>query len=178
MDVIQKNRTLITFEGIVFLLLGMAAIAFPVFFTFGVEQLLGWLLVIGGIAQGIRVFQMWGTAGNFASLVMGILSLIVGVMLLVYPLGGVLTLTILLTVFFFTEGVFKIAFSISYKEYINWGWLLLSGFLALIMAAIIWSGWPGTALWVLGLLVGINMIFFGASLLSLAFSARKTRGQS
>lgn len=173
MDVIQKNRALITFEGIIFLLLGIAAIAFPVFFTFGLEQLIGWLFVIGGFAQGVRAFQMWGSPGNFASLVSGILSLVVGVLLLVYPLGGALTLTLLLTVFFFLEGVFKIAFSISYREYLNWGWLLLSGVLALIMAAIIWSGWPGTALWVLGLLVGINMIFFGASLLGLAFSARK-----
>lgn len=173
MDVIQKNRTLITFEGIVFLLLGFAAIAFPVFFTFGLEQLLGWILVIAGIAQGVRVYQFWGTPGNFATLVNGILSLIVGVLLLAYPLGGVLTLTLLLTVFFLIEGVFKIAFSISFKEYLNWGWLLLSGVLALVLAGIIWSGWPGSALWVLGLLVGINMIFFGASLLSLAFSARK-----
>lgn len=173
MDVIQKNRGLLTFEGIVFLLLGIAAIAFPVIFTFGFEQLIGWLLVIGGIAQGIRVYQMWGTPGNFASLVNGVLSLIVGGLLLAYPMGGVLTLTLLLTVFFLIEGVFKIAFSISFTEYLNWGWLLISGILALVMAGIIWSGWPGTALWVLGLLVGINMIFFGASLLSLVFSARK-----
>lgn len=173
MDVIQKNRSLITFEGIVFLLLGFAAIAFPVFFTFGLEQLFGWLFIIGGIAQIVRTFQMWGAPGKYASLISGIISIVAGVLLLVYPLTGVLTLTVLLTAFFFLEGVFKIAFSISYREYLNWGWLLLSGVLALVMAGIIWSGWPGTALWVLGLLVGINMIFFGASLLSLAFSARK-----
>lgn len=173
MDVVQKNRSLITFEGIIFLLLGIAAITFPVFFTFGFEQLLGWIFVIGGFAQGIRAFKLWGTPGNYASLINGILSLIIGVLLLVYPLGGVLTLTLLLTVFFFIEGVFKIAFSISFKEYLNWGWLLLSGVLGIALAGIIWSGWPGTALWVLGLLVGINMIFFGVSLLSLASSARK-----
>jgi uncharacterized membrane protein HdeD (DUF308 family) len=173
MDFINEHKRLFTFEGIVFVLLGILAIAFPVIFTFGFTIFLGWLFLIGGVVGTFRAIQMWNTPGIVASLLSALLAIIIGILLLVNPWRGVLTLTLLLTIFFFIEGVFKIAYAISMKGYPNWGWLLFSGLIALVMGAIILSGWPGTALWVIGLLVGIDLLFFGISLLSLVYSQPK-----
>ena len=173
MDFISENKGLIIFEGIVFLLLGIFAIAVPVGFTFGIELLIGWLFLIGGLVQSFRSLKMWHTPGVVASLLSGILAIVIGILLLANPWRGVLTLTMLLTIFFFIEGIFKIAYAFSIRDYPNWGWVLFSGLIALAMGAIIVSGWPATALWVIGLLVGIDLLFFGISLLSLAYSCPK-----
>lgn len=77
----------------------------------------------------------------------------------------------MITLFFIAEGIAKIILGIQLRPFSTWGWFILNGILALVMAFIIWQGWPGTAYWVLGLLVGINMIFFGISLIILATGA-------
>jgi len=166
-ETLRSNRSLLLFEGISFLVLGILAIALPGFFTFAFEQLLGWLFLFGGLIQAWRTFKTRHSPGTWASALAALLAIVVGFLLLSRPMTGVLTLTIILTISFLVEGILKIFMAASMREYINWGWLLLSGILALAMAAIIYSGWPGTALWVIGLLVGINMLFFGYSLIIL-----------
>jgi uncharacterized membrane protein HdeD (DUF308 family) len=86
----------------------------------------------------------------------------------VYPLQGVLTLTLLLGILFMFEGVMKVAVAVQLRPMPNWGWMLASGTAALILAAIIFSGYPGSAVWILGLLVGINLIFSGWTMLMLS----------
>jgi len=167
METLRQHRTLLLCEGILFLVLGLIAIIVPVVFTFGFELFIGWLLLIGGAMQGWRAIKTRHSPGFWASLAAAILAIIVGVLLIARPMEGVITLTILLTLFFLIEGISKIFMAFSMREYANWGWLLFSGLLALAMAAIIYFGWPGTAMWVLGLLVGINMLFFGYSLIIL-----------
>jgi uncharacterized membrane protein HdeD (DUF308 family) len=104
------------------------------------------------LAEGI-IFLILGFAGAF---------------LLFYPLKGVLTLTFLLALFYFIEGIAQILFASVIRPLKNWGWLVVNGILALAIAFIIWSGWPETSLWVLGLLIGINLIFYGFSRIFLA----------
>lgn len=170
MDIIRKNRTLFAIEGFLFIILGLLAIALPGISTLGVELMVGWLFLIGGLIQGVRTFKAHNLPGFYPSLLSATLSIFIGILLLAYPLTGVLTLTILLITFFLIEGIAKIALAFQLRDLDNWGWLAVSGALALILAAIIWSGWPGTAAWVIGLLVGINMLFFGFTLLSMALS--------
>lgn len=171
MDIISKNRNIFFAEGILFVILGTLAIILPGMSTLGVELLIGWLFLFGGIIQGVRAFKAYEQRGFWPSLLGSVVSIIVGVLLLLYPLTGILTLTLLLIVFFLLEGIAKIAFSLQMRPAARWGWLFFSGVLALLMAAIIWSGWPLTAAWVIGLLVGINMLFFGFSLITLAWSS-------
>ena len=97
--------------------------------------------------------------GGAISLMGAIIYIVVGILMLIYPLTGILTLTLLIGIFFLLEGIAKIAVSFELKPATNWGWLLFSGIIALIMSAIILFGWPGTSLWVLGLLVGITLYF-------------------
>ena len=167
METMREHRGLLLFEGILFILLGILAIGLPGLFTLGVEQFLGWLFVIGGAVQAYRVFKSYHTVGYGALLVSALLYLVIGVLMLIYPVSGILTLTAFLTVFFLLEGISKILLGFQMHGQVNVGWLIFSGIVALLMAAIIISGWPATGLWVIGLLVGINMLFFGFSLLSL-----------
>lgn len=164
MDIIQKHWKLFLAEGIFFILLGLLAVALPVFFTLSVELFVGWLLVFGGIVQAYRTFQIHPHSGFYPSLIAAVAAIIAGVLLLVYPLKGILTLTLLLAIYFLVEGISKIITASLWRPITNWGWLFVSGILSVVLAGIIFAGFPGTATWVIGLLVGINMLFLGWTL--------------
>ncbi len=157
-------------EGVLFLILGILAITLPNFFSFAVELLIGWLFLFSGIFQGFRAFSTRHIPGFWVSLISAIFYIVAGALLLLFPLKGILTLTFILSLFFFLEGIAQITFALTLRPARNWGWLVLNGALALAIAFIIWSGWPKDVTWVLGLLVGINLLFYGLSRIFLASS--------
>ena len=177
---LRKHWMLFLVEGIVLLILGLAAITIPPIATLAVEILFGWLFLISGIAGLITSFWMRGAPGFLWSLVSAILGIVVGIVLLVWPLSGILSLTLVLIMFFLVEGVATTMFALEHKREQSgrWGWMLASGIIDLIMAAIILAGLPGTAAWALGLLVGINMVFGGAALVAMALDARAIEPRS
>jgi len=171
---LHEHWVLFLVEGIILVILGLAAIILPPIATLAVEILFGWLFLISGIAGLIMTFMMRQAPGFWWSLVSAILGIAVGIVLLVWPLSGVLSLTFVLIVFFTIEGIASIMFSLEHKRELSgrWGWMLASGIIDLILAAIIIAGLPGTAAWALGLLVGINMVFGGTALIGMALHAR------
>ena len=173
MESVKKISGLLIFEGILFIILGSLAIIMPGISTLGIEILIGWLFLVGGVIQLVRSFRWIKAKGFFFSLITALLAIALGVLLLVYPLRGVLTLTIVLAAFFLADGISKVIVSLQLRQAKNWGWIFFNGLISIAMAVIIWMGWPGTAAWVIGLLVGINLIFFGFALLSMGFAARK-----
>lgn len=172
MDKIQNIRGVLLFEGILFILLGMAAIAVPGIFTLGIELLLGWIFLIGGVIQLYRSFKSRNGSGFVPSILTALFYIIFGVLLLAFPITGIVSLTILISAAFLIDGLGKTALAIQARPFEGWGWILFSGLLSLAMALIIISGLPGTAAWVIGLLVGINMLFFGFSLLAIRSAAK------
>lgn len=174
MESLSPYRRTFLIEGILFFILGLLAVALPTLSTFSFELLIGCLLLIGGAIQLYRAFRHKREGADFfSSLLVGGLYVLFGGLLLAFPLLGVLSLTILLTAFFITEGIAKLFLGIQLKPMRHWGWLLVNGFLSLLLAAVILSGWPETALWVLGLLVGINLMCFGIALLFLYWGSRE-----
>jgi uncharacterized membrane protein HdeD (DUF308 family) len=168
-------RTTFLIEGVLFMILGLLAIIFPGISTLGFELFLGWLFLFSGIIQTYRAYTMRHAPGLLGASLSALFSIVLGLLLLVYPLSGIISLTILLIAFFILEGIAKIIWGIQYHSRLpSWGWLIFSGVISLAMAFIIWSGWPTTALWVIGLLIGINMLFFGASLLGIGFALPKS----
>ncbi|MBA3957228.1 MAG: HdeD family acid-resistance protein [Parachlamydiaceae bacterium] len=172
METTQPNRTIFLIEGILFIILGLFAVALPAFFTLSIELFLGWLLLIGGIIQMYRTFTSTHTDSFYPFLIGSAASIVAGILLLAYPLTGIITLTLLLAVYFLVEGIAKMIVAMQWKPTTNWGWLFLSGVISVILAGLILSGFPGTAVWVIGLLVGINMLFFGWSLIALSLVQR------
>jgi uncharacterized membrane protein HdeD (DUF308 family) len=174
---LHKHWVAFLVEGIILLILGLAAIVLPPIATFAVEILIGWLLLISGIVGLITTFRMRHAPGFWWALVSAILGVAAGVVLLRWPLSGMLSLTLILTVFFVIEGVASILYALEHKRELTgrWGWMLVSGVVDLILASIIFLGLPGTAAWAIGLLVGINMVFGGSALIAMALGARTAR---
>ena len=162
-------------EGIILVILGLAAIVIPHIATLAVEILFGWLFLISGLVGLITSFWMRHAPGFWWSLVSAILGIAVGIVLLLRPLSGVLSLTLVLIAFFVIEGVASIMFALEHKRELSgrWGWMLASGIIDLILATVILAGLPGTAAWAIGLLVGINMVFGGSALIAMALHARE-----
>ncbi len=161
-------------EGIILLVLGLAAIVLPPLATVAVEIVVGWLFLISGFVGLITTFRMRHAPGFWWSLLSAIMGLAVGLALLWWPLSGALTLTLILTVFFVVGGVASIMYALEHKRELSgrWTWMLVSGVVDLVLAGIIVLGLPGTAVWAIGLLVGINMLFGGTALIGMALHAR------
>jgi uncharacterized membrane protein HdeD (DUF308 family) len=171
---LHENWHLLLIEGIVLALLGAAAIVVPQVATLAVTILLSWLFLISGVVGLITTFMMRQAPGFWWSLFSAVLAIAAGVVLIASPVTGAQSLTLLLIVFFILEGVATIMYALDHKRELSgrWGLLLASGIVDLILAAILLAGFPGTAAWALGLLVGINMLFGGAALIGLALHAR------
>jgi uncharacterized membrane protein HdeD (DUF308 family) len=166
-------------EGIVLLILGMLAIVIPPLATLGVTIFLGWIFLISGITGLVTTFWARHAPGFWWSLISALLGIGAGLVLLAWPVSGAVSLTLILIVFFVIEGIASIMYALEHRQQLSgrWGWMLTSGIIDLILAAMILFGLPGTAAWALGLLVGINMIFGGAALVAMALHARtKTPG--
>jgi uncharacterized membrane protein HdeD (DUF308 family) len=172
---LHEHWVLFLVEGIVLVTLGVIALVVPPIATLAVEVLFGWLFIISGFAGLFTTFRMRQAPGLWWSLISAILGIAAGVVLLLWPLSGVLSLTLVLIVFFTIEGVASIMFALEHKRELSgrWGWMLASGVIDLILAAIVLAGLPATAAWALGLLVGINMVFGGAALIGMALHARE-----
>ena len=165
---LQTHWKLFAAEGVFFIILGTIAIIVPHIFTLAIALFLGWLLLIAGIIQTIRALSMINMPGFNLWFFIGLLQAVIGYFLVAEPYKGAMTLTMLLTVFFAMEGIAKISLAFMMRPLARWNWVLFGGATSLLLAIIILMGWPGTALWVLGLLVGINMIFLGWTLLNIS----------
>jgi uncharacterized membrane protein HdeD (DUF308 family) len=170
---IHAHWKLFLAEGIVMMVLGLLAIAVPEVATLAITILIGWLFFIGGIFRTISALQHRAMPGFAWSLLIAVLAILLGLILILRPIAGVLTLTIWLIVFFIIEGIAAIFLAIEHRRHLpSWGWVLLSGLVDLLLAYLIWDGWPSSAAWAIGLLVGINMVFVGLSLIMTALAAR------
>ena len=110
-------------------------------------------------------------SGFFYHLLGGLLSAVVGLLFLTAPVDALLTLTLLLTVMLLVGGIFNIVAAVSYR-FSGWGMLLLRGVIDIVLGIMIWQTWPAAALWVIGLFVGINLIFRGVNWLGLGLALR------
>jgi uncharacterized membrane protein HdeD (DUF308 family) len=171
---IREHWVLFLIEGIVLVVLGILAIIVPPLATITFTLFLGWLFLISGIMGLVSTFWARHAPGFWWSLFSAVLALAAGLVLLAWPVSGAVSLTLLLIVFFTIEGVLSIMYALEHKKELSgrWGWMLASGVIDLVLAAIILIGLPGTAVWALGLLVGINMLFGGSALIAMALHAR------
>jgi uncharacterized membrane protein HdeD (DUF308 family) len=173
-EAVREHWVLFLVEGIILVVLGILAIVVPPLATIGVTILIGWLFLISGIAGLITTFGARHAPGFWWSLLSAILGIAAGIVLLGWPISGAISLTLLLIAFFIIEGVLSIMYALEHKRELigQWGWMLVSGIIDLILAVMIFAGLPGTAAWALGLLVGINMLFGGSAMIAIALHAR------
>ncbi|HKM88620.1 MAG TPA: HdeD family acid-resistance protein [Xanthobacteraceae bacterium] len=172
---IHEHWALFLVEGIILVILGIAAIALPPIATLTFTIIIGWVFLISGVVGLFTTFWARHVPGFWWSLISAIIGIAAGVVLLLWPITGTLSLTLVLIAFFVVEGIVSIMYAIEHRNQLTgrWGWMLVSGIIDLILAGIIFAGLPETAVWALGLLVGINMLFGGAALIAMALAARR-----
>ncbi|HKW53256.1 MAG TPA: HdeD family acid-resistance protein [Stellaceae bacterium] len=172
---LHEHWRLLLVEGIILVLLGMAAIVLPPVAGLAITIFIGWLFLIGGVVGVVATTSARHAPGFGWSLLSAVVALLAGAVLLWNPLQGLLTLTYVLIAYFIVDGVLMIAYAIAHRRELSgrWEWLMLNGVIDLVLAALILSGLPGSSAWALGLLVGIDLVFGGCSLIAMALAARQ-----
>jgi len=174
-EVVRTYSGAFLVQGILMTLLGVAAVVWPQVSSLAVDVYVGWILLLSGVVGLAMMFFAPNAAGFLWSLLTGALALFAGVLLLWHPVQGVVSLTLVLIAFFLVEGLFQIAAAFAYRSALpeSWGWMLLSGVADLILAGLIIAGWPSSAAWALGLIVGVNLITSGLALAMAAVASRR-----
>jgi uncharacterized membrane protein HdeD (DUF308 family) len=172
---IRAHWRMFLIEGIVLIVLGLAAIALPLVAGLAIAILVGWLILIGGIVGLAASFLTRAAPGFWWSVLSAVLWIAAGVALLAWPAAGLVYFTVLLILWFAIEGIVMVLYALSHRRgaTARWGWMLASGLVNLLLAVILGAALPGTAAWAVGLLVGINLLFSGVSLASIALVARR-----
>lgn len=173
MGELRDNWVAVTALGIAMIFIGVVAMALPLVAAVTIELMIGSLLLVTGIVQGFLSFKAQNWRGFLWEAIIAAFYLIVGVWMLVNPLRGVISIAFVLAVFFIVEGVFKTILAFRIRPVTNWGWVLFSGIVTFFLGVVIWAGWPFSALWMIGFIFGIDMMFGGGSLIMVAMSARR-----
>jgi uncharacterized membrane protein HdeD (DUF308 family) len=157
--------------GIALMVLGFMALGAIPIASLATAVAIGALLLVSGMAEIIGAFWCRGWNGFLLHLLSGVLSVVVGALFLRAPGDALLALTMLLACLLTVGGVFKIVAAIAYR-FGAWGWVLLSGVVDFILAMMIWQEWPASALWVIGMFVGISLVFRGFNWIGLGLAVR------
>ena len=154
--------------GVIMILTGIGAFAFPLIASLSVELLVGATFLVGGVATLFHAFQEKEWSGVFWQLAVGIVYLAGGLVFLVNPFGGVIALTVFLGIVFLVEGIGRIIMGFQMRGKRNWGWVVASGAMSVLLAVLVFGGFAtGASLGLIGVLLGINFIFAGASFVAL-----------
>src|SRR4051812_11135996 len=158
--------------GILSIITGVFSILVPIVASISVAILVGWVLVVGGVIQLAHAFR--GTGWEIAwNVILAVLTVIAGIWILLAPIAGTITLTIVLVAWFWVSGVMRLIAWYRVREVEGSWMLLLNGILNIALGVLIWADLPSSAAWAIGLLVGINLLLAGADLVMTAFVGRK-----
>ena len=172
---VREHWKAFLFEGILLAILGLAAMIVPPLASLAVTIFVGWMFMISGIAGLVLTFWARALPGFWWSLISAALAVVAGGILLAQPVKGVYALTLVIGIYFVAEGVATIMYALEHRRELSerWLWLLIAGIFDVLISFMIISGLPGSAEWAIGLLVGINLVFGGASLIGMALAARR-----
>src|SRR5512139_1034911 len=171
---VKEHWKAFLFEGILLAVLGVAALILPPLASLAITIFLGWMFLISGIGGLIVTFWARNMPGFWWSLVSAALAVLAGGILLARPAQAVLTLTIVVGAYFLAEGVATIMYALEHRRELTgrWSWLVISGIVDIAISFMVITGLPSSAEWAIGILVGINLLFGGATLIGMALAAR------
>jgi uncharacterized membrane protein HdeD (DUF308 family) len=169
---LRRNWGWILALGIALIVLGMIAIGDVVLFTVVSVVFIGWMLVFQGVIEAVQAFRHRRGTYLFFHVVSAVLSVVVGILLLSNPTAGAVVLTLVLSIYFIVGGLFRIIAAGATRIH-SWGWMVLNGVITLALGILVLAHWPSSAMWVLGLFIGIDFIVGGWSRVMLALAARR-----
>lgn len=162
----------LTLAGFTLIVLGVLSVATPAVAGKTVVMVIGIVMLIAGVIQLVSGWRSEEWSSKIGPIILGVLALLCGLGLLSQPLFGMFYITMLLAIFFAVEGVWKIITAFSYRPASGWLAVLTSGLLTLVLGLLIWNEWPISGLWAIGVLVGINLLMTGISLVVVASTLR------
>jgi uncharacterized membrane protein HdeD (DUF308 family) len=170
---VRKNSLLFLVQAALMIVAGLAAFIYPLLSSVALAVFLGWMLIFAGIVQVISLIGATKVPHFWLQLVSAVLSVIIGFLFVRNPGVAVGTLALLLIVFFMVEGMSKVVFSLTVRPLANWGWVLASGVLGVLIALYLLSN-PTLSLVMLGLFIGVQLISEGVAIGSMAWRARNS----
>lgn len=171
---VRKNWGWFLALGVLLVILGVSVISSSVYATVFSVMLFGVFLLVSGIVQIIQAFLARKWSGLFLTLLLGLLYVIIGFLCVTKPAAMAVSLTLWIAVFFFVAGLFRMLYSLI-LQFDQWGWVFFNGLVTFILGVLIYSDWPISGLWVIGLFIGIDLILSGWSWVLLSLRARTTR---
>ena len=171
-SLLSKASSWLIAIGVLFIILGTLAIAEPFVAGLAMAFLVGWLLMIGGVAHFIAAFAGGGVWRVLAQLLIGVVYFAGGLYFLTHPLLALGTLTLLLATIILAEAVCEIVLYARHRETHGASWLLINAIITLLVGGLIWFHWPSSSVWAIGTLVGVNLLMTGISRLMVGMAAR------
>lgn len=159
--------------SVLMIVAGIFAIASPLAAGFAVNVVVAWLLMFSGCAHLVFAWHTRRTGGFLWELLVGILYLCIGVYLVLHPVAGLVSLTLALAIYLLLEAILEFVLGFKLRPFRGSGWLFFDSIITFILAVMIWRTWPSSSAWVIGLLVGISMLFSGTARLALSLAARR-----
>ncbi|MFC7203055.1 HdeD family acid-resistance protein [Haloferax namakaokahaiae] len=159
--------------GAIIAVLGIIALFAPFVTGVSLTFVVGVLLIAGGILHFISAFRAQGWGGFAWQMLLGFVAVIAGLALILNPVLGLFTLTILVIAYLFVSGIVEIIMGISLRGERNWFVSIASGAIGILLAALLWVGFPSTAAWAVGVLFGVNLLVSGISMVFIALGARR-----
>jgi uncharacterized membrane protein HdeD (DUF308 family) len=163
--------------GSISIVLGLIALVDSIAATIVSMILFGWVLLVAGVIEAVHTFRHWQSGHALLHSLNAVLSFVVGLMLLGHPLAGALVMTLLLATYFTVVGILRIIAALKLRPP-RWEWAAASGLITLMLGIMVWAEWPVSGLWIIGLFVGIDLIFVGWAQVMLAFAARGVPAES
>ncbi len=163
--------------GVLLVVLGMLAIGSPFLAALAVNALIAWLIVFAGVVHLVLAFHTHGAGSVIWKLLVGVAYMLFGIYLITHPVLGVVSLTLVLASLFLVEGILNIVLFFKMRHLRGAGWVIFDGIVTIVLALMIYVGWPSSAAWAIGTLVGVSMIISGVSRIMISVAVRKAVAQ-
>lgn len=175
-DVVRQASTWSVVWGVSLIILGMVAIASPFLAAVAVNALIAWLIVLAGVVHLVLAFHAHGAGSLIWKLLVGVAYVAFGLYLVVHPVVGVASLTLLLGSLFLVEGILDIVLFFRMRSLRGSSWVLIDGLVTLVLGLMIYMQWPSSSAWAIGTLVGVSMIISGVTRVMLSMAVRRATG--
>jgi uncharacterized membrane protein HdeD (DUF308 family) len=175
-EIARHSSTWSIVWGVLLIVFGMLAIAAPFLAAVAVNGIIAWLIVFSGVVHIVLAFHSHGAGSVIWKLLVGLAYICFGAYLIMHPLIGVATLTLLLASLFLIEGILNIILFFKMRSLRGSSWMLVDGIITLLLGLMIYVQWPSSTAWAIGVLVGVSMIMSGISRVMLTLAARKGAG--
>jgi uncharacterized membrane protein HdeD (DUF308 family) len=176
-EMVRHASTLSILWGVLLIVFGMVALGLPFLAAVAVSALVAWLIVLAGVVHLMLAFRVHGAGSMIWKLLVGLAYLCFGGYLILHPVLGVASLTLVLASLFLIEGILNIVLYVKMRPIHGSSWVLMDGIITLLLGLMIYMQWPSSSGWAIGTLVGISMIFSGVARVMMSFAVRKATGE-